>query len=183
MRGLRVRLVCAVGLAAMLVATAGTAAARPAHHGQKRAADHHASGRHAAGHRDTHRHAAHRPARHHSRNAAAQAGAPTQRGHASIYARSLAGRPMADGTRFDPGASVVASRTLPLGSHARVTNLRNGRSVVVQVRDRGPNRGRRIMDLSPAVALQLGMAGGTAPVAVTPILVASRAEAATPGGR
>ena len=88
---------------------------------------------------------------------------------------------MADGTRFDPGASVVASRTLPLGSHARVTNLRNGRSTIVQVRDRGPNRGRRILDLSPAVASQLGMAGGVAPVAVTPILLASRAEAATTG--
>ncbi|WP_338663583.1 septal ring lytic transglycosylase RlpA family protein [Pararoseomonas sp. SCSIO 73927] len=139
------------------------------------------SGYHVAGHRGRPRHTAGRPARHTSPPAASAGAAHTQHGHASVYARSLAGRRMADGTRFDPGASVVASRTLPLGSHARVTNLRNGRSTIVQVRDRGPNRGRRILDLSPAVASLLGMAGGVAPVAVTPILVASRAEAGTPG--
>lgn len=124
-----------------------------------RAAAHHAGGRHAQG--------------------------ATQRGHASVYAYSLAGRRMADGGRFDPHSDTVASRTLPLGGRARVTNLRNGRSVVVRVRDRGPSTRRRILDVSPGVAARLGMAdAGTAPVAVTPLpgLVA-RAEAAPSGGR
>ena len=64
---------------------------------------------------------------------------------------------MADGGRFDPGSDTVASRTLPLGTQARVTNLRNGRSAVVSVRDRGPHRGGRILDVSPGVAARLGM--------------------------
>ena len=74
---------------------------------------------------------------------------------------------MADGGRFDPGSDTVASRTLPLGTQARVTNLRNGRSAVVSVRDRGPHRGGRILDVSPGVAARLGMPEtGTAPVAI-----------------
>ena len=114
-----------------------------------------------------------------------QAAAPhrtgaTQRGQASVYASSLAGRRMADGGRFDPHSDTVASRTLPLGARARVTNLRNGRSVTVQVRDRGPNARRRILDVSPGVAALLGMGRtGTAPVAVTLLPgLAARAEAA-----
>ncbi|MBP0443920.1 septal ring lytic transglycosylase RlpA family protein [Roseomonas sp. SSH11] len=110
-----------------------------------------------------------------------------QHGHASIYARSLAGRRMADGTRFDPRAATVASRTLPLGSRARVTNLRNGRSVTVKVTDRGPHIRQRILDVSPAVASSLGMGGsGTALVSVIPvsmIAVTGRAEAAAPPAR
>jgi len=88
---------------------------------------------------------------------------------------------MADGGRFDPHSDTVASRTLPLGARARVTNLRNGRSVIVRVRDRGPTTRRRILDLSPGVAARLGMAStGTAPVAVTPLPgLSSRAEAAS----
>ncbi|WP_408015087.1 septal ring lytic transglycosylase RlpA family protein [Roseomonas harenae] len=107
-----------------------------------------------------------------------------QRGHASIYASQLAGRRMADGSRFDPRSDTVASKTLPLGSRARVTNLRNGRSVTVRVRDRGPHRRQRILDVSPGVARRLGMPStGTAMVSVAPIAgpsVTSRAEAATP---
>ncbi|WP_211257460.1 septal ring lytic transglycosylase RlpA family protein [Muricoccus aerilatus] len=107
--------------------------------------------------------------------------AVTQRGHASIYASSLAGRRMADGGRFDPRSDSVASRTLPLGARARVTNLRNGRSAIVHVRDRGPHARHRILDVSPGVATRLGMGRtGTAPVAVTPLPGFSmRAEAGT----
>ncbi|MBI0535748.1 hypothetical protein D9599_09200 [Roseomonas sp. KE2513] len=107
--------------------------------------------------------------------------AVTQRGRASIYASSLAGRRMADGGRFDPRSDSVASRTLPLGARARVTNLRNGRSAVVHVRDRGPHVRHRILDVSPGVATRLGMGRtGTAPVAVTPLPGPStRAEAGT----
>lgn len=87
---------------------------------------------------------------------------------------------MADGGRFDPRSDTVASRTLPLGGRAQVTNLRNGRSVIVHVRDRGPHVRRRILDVSPGVASRLGMGStGTAPVAVTALPgLASRAEAA-----
>lgn len=110
----------------------------------------------------------------------------TQHGHASIYAWSLAGRRMADGHPFDPHADVVASRTLPLGSRARVTNLRNGRTASVQVRDRGPHSHRLILDVSPGVAARLGIGStGTAPVAVTPEAapgLVARAEAATVRG-
>src|SRR3954452_7723978 len=54
-----------------------------------------------------------------------------QRGKASYYAPSLAGQRTAAGPRFDPNAKVAASKTLPLGSTARVTNLENGRSTTV----------------------------------------------------
>ncbi|MCR0981472.1 septal ring lytic transglycosylase RlpA family protein [Roseomonas populi] len=175
MRGLRILLACVAGLLALPDSTMAADAHR-AHPRLERQRHHQAA--HKGEHREARHRAHHRTARLHPRRAQARAAGHTQRGHASVYARSLAGRRMADGSRFDPGASIVASRTLPLGSHARVTNLRNGRSVIVQVRDRGPHRGRRIVDLSPGVASRLGMAGGTAPVTVTPLLLASRAEAA-----
>lgn len=129
----------------------------------------------------TGRHA--RPARTQERRPGRRSGhaAVTQRGHASIYASSLAGRRMADGGRFDPRSDSVASRTLPLGARARVTNLRNGRSAIVHVRDRGPHARHRILDVSPGVATRLGMGRtGTAPVAVTPLPgFSTRAEAGT----
>jgi len=94
----------------------------------------------------------------------------TQRGRASIYSNRLSGRRMADGSRFDPQSNTVASKTLPLGSRARVTNLSNGRSVTVHVRDRGPHRRQRILDVSPGVARRLGMGHtGTAMVSVEPL--------------
>ena len=95
-----------------------------------------------------------------------------QRGRAAVYARELAGRRMADGGRFDPDASVVASGTLPLGTTARVTNLRNGRVAMVRVRDRGPGADGRILNVSPKVAGFLGMReDGVAPVVVAPLAV------------
>jgi peptidoglycan lytic transglycosylase len=89
-----------------------------------------------------------------------------------VYARELAGRRMADGGRFDPDASVVASGTLPLGTTARVTNLRNGRVAMVRVRDRKPDADGRILNVSPKVAGFLGMReDGVAPVVVAPLAV------------
>ncbi|SHJ47457.1 rare lipoprotein A [Roseomonas rosea] len=106
-----------------------------------------------------------------------------QRGHASIYAYSLTGRRMADGNRFDPHADTVASRTLPLGSRARVTNLSTGRSVLVRVTDRGPHIRHRILDVSPGVASRLGMGRtGTAMVSVEPVGLVEVAEASGPKG-
>ena len=85
---------------------------------------------------------------------------------------------MADGNRFDPEAPTVASRTLPLGSRARVTNLRNGRSVLVRVTDRGPHIRHRILDVSPSVASRLGMVrSGIAMVTVEPLGLVEVAEA------
>lgn len=92
-----------------------------------------------------------------------------QRGLASIYSRKLASRPMADGTPLRLDSDAAASRTLPLGSAAVVTNLRNGRSVMVRIRDRGPWVRNRIIDLSPRTARELGIGRrGVARVQVTP---------------
>lgn len=104
------------------------------------------------------------------RPARARPATRVQRGKASYYAPRFAGRRMADGGRFDPRSDAAAHRTLPLGSTARVKNLRNGRSETVTVRDRGPHAPGRIIDVSPGTAERLGMAGeGVAPVEVTPV--------------
>lgn len=91
-----------------------------------------------------------------------------QRGKASIYSRKLAHKPMADGTPLDLNADVAASKQLPLGSKAKVTNLRNGKSAEVEIKDRGPYVPGRIIDLSPKAAAKLGFRDGVAPVEVTP---------------
>lgn len=76
-------------------------------------------------------------------------------GVASFYGRSEHGGPTASGERFDMRAMTAAHRTAPIGSRLRVTNLRNGRSVVVRINDRGPFVKGRIIDLSRAAAEQL----------------------------
>lgn len=94
----------------------------------------------------------------------------TKRGKASYYAKKFAGRTMADGTPMDPDANVAASRTLPLGTRAKVTNVENGRSAVVEIRDRGPYVEGRSIDVSPKVAAELGLLeDGVATVDVTPL--------------
>jgi len=71
----------------------------------------------------------------------------------------------ASGERFNKNAMTAAHRTLPMGTRVRVTNTRNGRSVVVRINDRGPYGKGRIIDLSEAAARQLGMIdAGVAPV-------------------
>ena len=94
-------------------------------------------------------------------------------GIASFYAKMFFGRTMADGTPMDPAGDNAASRTLPLGTRARVTNLRTGRSAVVTIRDRGPYVKGRIVDLSPAIARSIGITPrmGLAKVEVKPIYV------------
>lgn len=78
-------------------------------------------------------------------------------GTASYYGRDLAGRPTASGERFNPDQFTAAHRTLPFGSRVRVTNLRNGRSVVVRINDRGPFSAERVIDISSAAAREIGM--------------------------
>lgn len=97
----------------------------------------------------------------------------TQRGIASYYAKRFAGRTMADGTRMDPHGDNAASKTLPLGTTARVTNLENGKSAIVTIKDRGPYIKGRIVDLSPATARDVGITPdkGLARVAVAPIAI------------
>ena len=95
-----------------------------------------------------------------------------RRGKASYYARKFHGRKMADGTRMDANANVAASKTLPLGTTAKVTNVENGKSATVEIRDRGPYVDGRIVDVSPKVAEKLDMKeDGVANVVVKPITV------------
>jgi len=94
-------------------------------------------------------------------------------GKASFYARMFAGRIMANGNKMDPQDSNAASRTLPLGTTAKVTNLKTGKSAVVRIEDRGPYVAGRIVDLSPATAREIGITPreGVTKVEVAPITV------------
>ncbi|HEX8062801.1 MAG TPA: septal ring lytic transglycosylase RlpA family protein [Allosphingosinicella sp.] len=78
-------------------------------------------------------------------------------GTASYYGRELAGNRTASGERFDPHGFTAAHRTLPLGTRLRVTNVANGRSVIVRVNDRGPFVGRRLIDVSLGAAQEIQM--------------------------
>ncbi len=97
--------------------------------------------------------------------------ARTRIGIASFYARMFAGRTMADGNTMNPHGINAASRTLPLGTIARVTNIETGKSTIVKIEDRGPYAKGRIVDLSPATAQKIGITRekGVAKVAITPI--------------
>jgi rare lipoprotein A len=92
---------------------------------------------------------------------------------ASFYANMFAGRQMADGTNMDPHGDNAASRTLPLGTTAKVTNIETGQSAVVTIQDRGPYVRGRIVDLSPSTAHNIGITqkSGVAKVQVAPIAV------------
>jgi rare lipoprotein A len=94
-------------------------------------------------------------------------------GKASFYAAMFAGRTMADGSPMEPAGNNAASRTLPLGTTAKVTNLATGKTAIVEIRDRGPYVAGRIVDLSPATARQIGLdrRTGVTRVAVSPITV------------
>ncbi|OXY82362.1 septal ring lytic transglycosylase RlpA family protein [Oceanimonas doudoroffii] len=86
-------------------------------------------------------------------------------GQASYYGARHHGRKTASGERFNKNALTAAHKTLPFGSKVRVTNLRNQRSVVVRINDRGPYAKRRVIDLSEQAAREIGMIrSGVAPV-------------------
>ena len=80
-----------------------------------------------------------------------------ERGVASWYGKKFHGRPTSSGERYDMHAYTAAHATLPLPTYARVTNLRNGASVVVRINDRGPFVKNRLIDLSYAAASRLDM--------------------------
>lgn len=115
-------------------------------------------------------------------HAAPLVGPPAERplyrqvGTASWYGPGFHGRETASGERFDQNGLTAAHRTLPLGTRAVVTNLENGRSVEVEINDRGPYAGNRVVDLSRGAAARLGMLDdGLARVriAATPLAVAA----------
>jgi rare lipoprotein A len=88
-------------------------------------------------------------------------------GLASYYAEELRGRPTASGERYDPAELTAAHRHYPFGTRVTVTNLENGKSVVVRINDRGPHKTEWIIDLSAAGAKELGLrAGGTVKVSL-----------------
>ena len=78
-------------------------------------------------------------------------------GIASVYAYS--GTKTASGERANPGGLTAAHRTLPFGTHVRVTNRRNGHSITVRINDRGPFVRGRVIDITPAAASALGFSG------------------------
>lgn len=94
-------------------------------------------------------------------------------GVASFYANEFFGKRMADGARMNPDSNNAASRTLPLGTVARVTGVASGKSAIVKIEDRGPYVRGRIVDLSPSTARKIGITQrmGVAEVIVAPIAV------------
>ncbi|HEV2441494.1 MAG TPA: septal ring lytic transglycosylase RlpA family protein [Steroidobacteraceae bacterium] len=96
-----------------------------------------------------------------------------RRGNASYYARQFFGKPMANGAPMNPRGNNAASRTLPLGTVAKVTNLATGKSAIIKIEDRGPYIKGRIVDLSPSTADKIGITRhiGVAKVVVAPIAV------------
>jgi rare lipoprotein A len=101
---------------------------------------------------------------------AAQAQSTTQQGQASYFNGGVNGHTKtANGENVQPNADTAASRTLPLGSTAKVTNQDTGQSADVRITDRGPVRNDRIVDLSKKAAGDVGMEKqGVAPVTVQP---------------
>lgn len=94
-----------------------------------------------------------------------------QTGMGSWYGRRFHGNPTSSGERYDMYAMTAAHPTLPIPSYARVTNLANGRSVVVRINDRGPFHADRIIDLSYTAAWKLGyVEAGSARVQVESIV-------------
>jgi rare lipoprotein A len=90
-----------------------------------------------------------------------------QAGIASVYSHESGSR-TASGQKLNGEALTAAHRTLPLGSKVKVTNKRNGRSVIVTINDRGPFVRGRIIDVTPAAARALGLSGLTQVTVNTP---------------
>lgn len=99
--------------------------------------------------------------------------AQKRRGNASFYARQFFGKTMANGAPMNPHGNNAASRTLPLGTVAKVTNVATGKSAIIKIEDRGPYIKGRIVDLSPSTAHKIGITKriGVAKVVVAPIAV------------
>ena len=91
----------------------------------------------------------------------------TEEGYASYYADKFNGRQTASGEVFNNLKYTAAHKKLPFGTMVKVTNLANGKSVIVRINDRGPFVSGRIIDLTRAAATTLGMLNaGTAKVSI-----------------
>ncbi len=90
-----------------------------------------------------------------------------QKGTASWYGPGFNGKKTASGEKFDMNKFSAAHRKLPFGTKVRVTNLNNGKSVIVRINDRGPFKKGRVIDLSKKAAEQIGLIkSGVAPVKI-----------------
>lgn len=90
-----------------------------------------------------------------------------QAGSASFYCAGFSGKLTASGERYNCNGMTAAHRTLPFGTRVRVTNSRNGKSVIVRINDRGPFIRGRSIDLSRAAAQTVGMTrAGVVPVRI-----------------
>jgi rare lipoprotein A len=78
-------------------------------------------------------------------------------GYACIYSKGLCGGPTASGERLNCDKLTAAHKTFKLGSKVRVTNLDNGKTVIVRINDRGPYSKKLTIDLSPAAAKAIGL--------------------------
>ena len=105
------------------------------------------------------------------------------RGRASWYGSYFQGRRTSSGERYNRFAYTCAHKTLPFGTRLRVTNVKNGKSVVVRVSDRGPFRHQRILDLSELAARPLGIVECGAATVVAEVMAADTplGPASTPG--
>jgi rare lipoprotein A len=103
-----------------------------------------------------------------------------EKGLASWYGAEFHARPTANGEIYNMYAMTAAHKVLPIGTYVKVTNLRNGRSTIVRINDRGPFVAGRIIDLSNTAAETLGMAKtGVVPVHVEAVQVASEQHSGT----
>jgi rare lipoprotein A (peptidoglycan hydrolase) len=106
-----------------------------------------------------------------------------QVGEASFYGKGFHGNRTANGMRFNRWARTAAHPTLPLGTKAKVTHLETGKSVQVQITDRGPYAKGRNIDLSQAAARAIGLTlhEGEAPVRIEAVVPPPRARVAAAG--
>ena len=87
----------------------------------------------------------------------AEAAGAAETGLAAVYTKKLAGHKTASGKAYRPYALTMAHKTLPFGTKVKVTNKKNGKSVVLTVTDRGPRQSGRVADISSAAAKAIGI--------------------------
>ena len=103
-----------------------------------------------------------------------------ERGIASWYGKKFQGQKTASGEPYDMFAMTAAHPTLPIPSYARVTNVKNGKSVIVRINDRGPFHSGRIIDLSYAAASRIGIAAAGSGMVEVERVFATTAPSAPP---
>ncbi len=92
-----------------------------------------------------------------AKESAAVTAVHAQTGLAAVYSARLNGHRTANGQVYDPNKLTAAHKTLPFGTKVKVSNTRNGKSVIVRINDRGPKQAGRVLDLTPRAAHALGI--------------------------